>query len=343
MGMHAAAGKPILVFGGPGNYTMRVNGYRVWWNLLDAFLDCFEGKSVNAERVTPDFQHTGFNSLIAEFAMMLVAQKGEEHSSLGSGVIVGAAAALTARHVIEAFSEQHDGKSLKELLGEGQFSLRAIHFLKGGSEGQSWNVRQIYFHSDPQFTDIVFLRLEPSGMDSAHYEWRRVRMQLLPPPVGSIVAGFGYHSTETMVEGNHVQLNTNPYTTSGEVQEIHDLRRDSAMYTFPCFRTNARFDPAMSGGPVFSASGHLCGIISGNVAPDPDDPNGEHVSYVASLWPIMGIMVSFDVATYGAAPALYPAIEMTTNGILDVVDPDKIPISFDPATGEVSFAVPRTS
>ena len=59
---------------------------------------------------------------------MLVAQKGKERSSLGSGVIVGAAVALTARHVIEAFSEKHDGKSLEELQGEGHFSLQAIHF-----------------------------------------------------------------------------------------------------------------------------------------------------------------------------------------------------------------------
>ena len=272
---------------------------------------------------------------------MLVAQTGEARSSLGSGIIVGAAVALTARHVIEAFSEQHDGKRLEELQGEGHFSLQAIHFLKDGSEGQSWNVRQIYFHSDPQFTDIVFLRLEPSGIGSTHYEWRRIRIQLLPPPVGSIVAGFGYHSTATLVEGDRVQLSTNPYTTSGIVQEIHDLRRDSAMYTFPCFRTNARFDPAMSGGPVFSAAGLLCGIISGNVAPDPDDPNGEHVSYVATLWPIMGIMVSFNVANYGAAMALYPAIEMTTNGLLEIVDADKILINFNPATGEVSFTVPK--
>jgi len=237
---------------------------------------------VNAEQVTPDFQHTGFNSPVTEFAIMLVARKGKEHSSLGSGVIVGAAVALTARHVIEAFSKQHDGKSLEELQGEGHFSLQAIHFLKDGSEGQSWDVRQIYCHSDPQFTDIVFLRLEPYRIGSAHHKWGSLRLQLLPPSVGSIVAGFGYHSTETLVEGDRVQLSTNPYTTSGIVQEIHDLRRDRAMYTFPCFRTNARFDPAMSGGPVFSAAGHLCGIISGNVAPDPDDPNGEHVSYVAT-------------------------------------------------------------
>ncbi len=57
----------------------------------------------------------------------------------------------------------------------------------------------------------------------------------------------------------------------------------------------------------------------------------------------MGIMVSFNVATYSPATALYPAIEMTTNGLLEIVDLDKIPISFDPATREVSFAVPKTS
>jgi len=57
----------------------------------------------------------------------------------------------------------------------------------------------------------------------------------------------------------------------------------------------------------------------------------------------MGIMVSFKVGTYGPATAPYPALKMTTNGLLKIMDLDKMRISLDPATGEGSFAVPKTS
>jgi hypothetical protein len=97
---------------------------------------------------------------------------------------------VTAWHVVDGFSQPHDGVALEKLQGERTFSLRAII---------------------PQVTE------------------------------------------------GKVELTTNPYTPTGKVQEVHDERRDSGRLSFPCFRTNARYDPAMSGGPVFAEDGHLCG------------------------------------------------------------------------------------
>jgi hypothetical protein len=57
----------------------------------------------------PDFRHTGFNSPITEVAVMLVAQKDQEYSCLGSGIIVGPTIALTARHVVDGFADTYDG------------------------------------------------------------------------------------------------------------------------------------------------------------------------------------------------------------------------------------------
>jgi hypothetical protein len=291
--------------------------------------------TVSDQRKIPDFQHTGFNSPITEVAVMLVAQKDGTYSSLGSGVIIGPTIAITARHVVDAFSRYHEGLAIEQLGSEGTFSLQAIQFLENGTKGLAWDVRQIYVNPDPTFTDIVFLRLQPTSNDHIKYEWKKVRMQLLPPNVGTIVSAFGYHSTSVATTESKIELDTNPYTTSGRVEEIHHERRDAARLSFPCFRTNARFDPGMSGGPVFSEEGRLCGIICSNMPPDTGDPDGEHISYVSTLWPSMGILVSFD--REGCAHGIsYPAFELATGNFIEAVDKEKVSVSYDAATNTVT-------
>lgn len=55
------------------------------------------------------------------------------------------------------------------------------------------------------------------------------------------------------------------------------------MLRFPCFQTNFRIDGGMSGGPVFDAQGHLCGLLCSSLKAN--DADEEHASYVTLLWP----------------------------------------------------------
>jgi hypothetical protein len=293
-----------------------------------------------SERKVPDFRHTGFNSPVTEVAIMLVAQKDGKYSSLGSGVIIGQFVAMTARHVVDGFSRLHEGVALEKLQGEVTFSLRAIQFLENGQKAFAWDVRQIYTNSDPGFTDIVFLRLQPTMEEHLSYQWKKVRMRLLPPPVGSVVAASGYHSTTVEITDKKVVLGTNPYTAIGTVQEVHHERRDAVRLSFPCFRTNARYDPAMSGGPVFSEEGYLCGIICSNLPPDPSEPDGEHVSYVSTLWPSMGILVSYDRDGYEHG-VYYPAIELAQGGFIEAVDLTKVSVAHDKNTNSRTVRAAR--
>jgi len=292
-----------------------------------------EPSTVSDQRKIPDFRHTGFNSPITEVAVMLVAQKDGSYSSLGSGIIIGSTIAMTARHVVDGFSELHEGVALEQLRGEGTFSLQALQFLENGTKALAWDVRQIYLNLDPGFTDIVFLRLQPTSQEHLAYEWKKVRMQLMPPRVGVTISAFGYHSTEVEVGEGRVEYTTNPYTTSGKVEEVHHERRDSYRLPFPCFRTNARFDRGMSGGPVFSEQGYLCGIICSNLPPELED--GEHVSYVASLWPSMGILVSYDRKGYEQGVS-YPAMELAIGGFITAIDVEKVSVGYDPATNNMT-------
>ncbi len=105
-------------------------------------------------------------------------------------------------------------------------------------------------------------------------------------------------------------------TTTGTVLEVHHERRDSARLPFPCFRTDARFDGGMSGAPVFDENGHVCGVICSNLPPAA--PDGEHVSYVSTLWPLLAIPIDAPWDRYPAGTR-YPLYEYAAAGILDTV------------------------
>ena len=111
------------------------------------------------------------------------------------------------------------------------------------------------------------------------------------------MSGFGFHSGAGSVRideagTRHIEVNAIGSATVGEVIEIHAEMRDSGRLQFPCYRVNARFDGGMSGGPVFSDRGRVCGIVCSSLPPSQEGE--EHVSYVATLWPAMAIPVHVD-------------------------------------------------
>jgi hypothetical protein len=59
----------------------------------------------------------------------------------------------------------------------------------------------------------------------------------------------------------------------GLVIDVFEIKRDSGMYSFPCFRIDKPVDPDFSGGPVFW-NGRLCRVVSGGSVHD--------VTYAAS-------------------------------------------------------------
>jgi hypothetical protein len=110
------------------------------------------------------------------------------------------------------------------------------------------------------------------------------------------------------------------------VKEIHFKKRDSSSLSFPCFQTNARFDSSMSGGPVFSQSGNLCGIICSSMPPF--NESEEHVSYAACLWPLMGTII--DIDRYNHPHGLkYPLLELAQENILNTLNWEKVKIYLD--------------
>jgi len=120
-------------------------------------------------------------------------------------------------------------------------------------------------------------------------EFPRSRLRAVPPKVGERIKGFGFPWSVAKFRpdrlGNRLELTDRPVWAEGEVVAVHDWKRDRGLYSFPCFQTNAQFDPGMSGGPVFDDNGDICGIISGSMSTS--EANQTYVSYASAIWPLL--------------------------------------------------------
>jgi hypothetical protein len=58
---------------------------------------------------------------------------------------------------------------------------------------------------------------------------------------------------------------------------------------WPHFRSTARFEPGMSGGPVFIENGSVCGVICSSLSNCTDESG--YISYVSELWPALAFKV----------------------------------------------------
>lgn len=274
---------------------------------------------MESESPKTQFIHTGFASPITEVALILVSYCNGVYQSLGSAVVVGSGLALTAAHVVQHHIAEY-GLSTVGLASMAKFSLQAILFRNDGpTSAHIWDVQTVVF--DQNLTDVALLTLVPRFEEQREHFWRTTKLQLLPPTVGTRVSAFGYHSSSCMsADRRNMELTTNPYTTSGTIQEIYDLGRDKVMLPFPCFRTDFRADGAMSGGPVFNEQGNLCGLIcAGTALSEPDASNAQHSSYVSLLWPLMGLILSIDRLGQPSGVS-YPMLELAQAGLITAVD-----------------------
>jgi Trypsin-like peptidase domain len=171
-------------------------------------------------------------------------------------------------------------------------------------------------------SDIAFLELVPGGPMNLDHVWEVPVLELRPPKVGERVFAFGYpRSSVSMKSPGNFEARTGATTSAGTVTEVHEIRRDRGFLKFPSFETNARFDPGMSGGPVFNAQGHVCGIIASGLSEG--GQSTDHRSAAWTLWPAMGLMVNFTWEERYSRGTYFPMYEfakakMETRGLDDL-------------------------
>lgn len=238
------------------------------------------------------FSKTDSKQIVHEIAAPIFAkhfETGELHAC-GTASIIGRGYAITAAHVIDDYVQKFGISSGISSTSYSNFDLLLYLSLNEGNDLLPLRVLRLWSSS---MTDIAILFLGvPADFPDSHV-WKIPRIQLLPPSIGDDISAFGFSNPEITYGADNIPtLDVKPYTATGRVIEVHHRSRDNARLSFPCFRVNARFDGSMSGGPVFNSSGNLCGIICSSLPADSED--SEHVSYVTTLWPMLGFLIDHE-------------------------------------------------
>jgi hypothetical protein len=111
------------------------------------------------------------------------------------------------------------------------------------------------------------------------------------PEAGMACIGFGYpRMLGKLNEQLQLIFEQDFKQTSGVIEEIHFPQRDKVFMPFPCFRTSARFDGGMSGGPVISQHGQVCGVICSSY--NTQDAQDGYLSYASLIGPALGLRIS---------------------------------------------------
>lgn len=247
--------------------------------------------------LSPIFHLSDLNTPVGQFSLVLVGDDGERMWPGGSAVIIGPQLGLTAKHVIKGMWDELSGMrdpfaGPKPL--DAPFRILAIQFFPSLEEITVWTVETAVGCA---YSDLSVLHLKPLNDRAIAYQFsKRLKLQASPPARDSLVAAFGFAGTRVEVVSREPKLilswGINPATTQGPVLNVFQELRDRALFNFPCFEINARFEDAMSGGPVFNDAGELCGVVCASLVPI---EGVSHIAYVATLWPIFGTLIDFPL------------------------------------------------
>jgi hypothetical protein len=268
---------------------------------------------------------------MAELAMrVLVVIEGKEAHVVGTALWIAGHLALTARHVLSDIIRRFGAGSRVD--GRSQISDYAVRLLQivDGSDYAIWDVDMAWSSIE---SDIALLHVKLWGSSREEHSpvWRVPRFRVVAPPVGSAIVAFGYHSSRISLSrnvngGDHIDLMDIPSSSTGKVDEVLPTGQPAGKFSFPCFRVNARFDGAMSGGPVVDEFGNVCGIVSGTMG----NLDGDQISYVATLWPMLRVLISADRGQNYPRGVEYPVIDLALDAIIAVVDLKELDPTFFP-------------
>jgi hypothetical protein len=272
-----------------------------------------------------------FGHEIQQSVMPLVTQAGSVLNHVGTGFVVESGGLMmTAGHVIEYALSQRTRDCVPTGADIDDFNLYALyvssrrhrpnndHFLGG-----LWPISHVWRQKE---IDIGFCWLQQPEYAPDHKEGPLqtpgAMLSFRVPQVGEEIVGCGYygttrHMTPEQVEGGYkLDYSHKTAFTRGKIIQVFPRSRDAGMLRFPCFQTDARFEPGMSGGPIFDGKGGVCAVICSSMPPTEED--SRYISHGSLLWPAIG--TELDVCLDGtgiAKPVLFHDCVATRRLCLD--------------------------
>jgi len=257
--------------------------------------------------------------------MPLLVISGQQLIAIGTGFAVTSdGLMITAAHVVEEAVKHGAPRKRQDGGFDCDLQLYALYVTNQKNHDRNQYVGGplpvLKFWHSPEL-DIAFCRLgSPYGLGGWMPNLPIFVLSPSIPAVGEKVCGCGYYQMKGNVgrvtdNGNvEVHYSQNTAYTPGSVSEVHPVKRDSAMLRFPCFRTDARFDPGMSGGPVINQQGNVCGVICSSLPADELSPI--HVSYASLIWPAFGTPI--EVERPGQESAMTILYDLAKEGRVEV-------------------------
>jgi Trypsin-like peptidase domain len=241
-----------------------------------------------------------FGHRIQQCVMTLVVIDDGAVVPVGTGFVIAVDGLLmTASHVITEAMKRVVHRTNPNGEMERQLALFAL-YLTSETQGDSrenviGGLIPITHVAFPEELDIGYCSLRRPLRDGIPLRFPVFRLSPGLPKVGEQILGFGYygmkgHITDSSSDGAiHIDYRQETAFTRGRIVEVHSPMRDRGMLHFPCFRTDARFEHGMSGGPILNENGSVCGVICSSFPPFETDP--EHISFGSLVWPALGISV----------------------------------------------------
>jgi hypothetical protein len=211
---------------------------------------------------------------------------------------------VSARHVIE--------EALEICRGEPSAWISLL-WMKSGAEyddvpdfaGAQLPVNQIYVNENH---DVALLHPRQLLENGEPVTFPIAGLDTRVPPVGTAVLGLGYtrmtiHAHEYSDAIRKVTADQAFHASHGLVTQVFPAGRDRLMIPFPAFESNARFDPGMSGGPVFAGdSSYVCGVVCSGLSAD--DAEAGWTSFASMALNALVLKVTVDKST-GASATLF--------------------------------------
>jgi hypothetical protein len=240
--------------------------------------------------VEENFPHLEFPHPSQAFIMPIVHHRNNEVRAIGTRFSISdRGLVVTARHVVEEIQKIHASARADNNEFCGVLSICAEPTAENPRNFVGGILPIVDAWTTNYFLDIALMLVELPVHDETKQYLPIGMMALSPgiPKIGQACIGLGYTLIDWKADEVPLPEISQSYNAArGTLEEIYFPRRDQRL-DFPCFLTDARFDLGMSGGPIISATGQVCGVIcSGTELSDSTMPR---ISYGSLIGPALAI------------------------------------------------------